>query len=73
MTTEAWIAPEGDVHLRIWLGGMAFDYTASATVVGNLIQDCRQRHWCTVELVSDSDEDNGPFPRLPCEQLFLGP
>ncbi len=27
MTAEVWLPPVGDVHLRIWLADVAFDYT----------------------------------------------
>ncbi len=33
MTAEGWFPPVGDVHLRIWLADVAFDYTAAAAAV----------------------------------------
>ncbi|MFE3000702.1 hypothetical protein ACFXG4_37595 [Nocardia sp. NPDC059246] len=73
MTTKGWFPPEGDVHVRIWLAGVVFDYRAAATAVRNLIHDWRRKHWCTIELICDTIDDYRLLPRLPCEQLFLGP
>ncbi|MFE3052517.1 hypothetical protein [Nocardia sp. NPDC059236] len=73
MTTEGWFPPKGDVHVRIWLAGMAFDYTATAAAVRYLIHDWRKKHWFTIEFIRDTIDDYGLLPRLPCEQLFLGP
>ncbi|MEV5832693.1 hypothetical protein [Nocardia sp. NPDC052112] len=73
MTVKRWFPPEGDVHVRIWLAGVVFDYSAAAAAVRNLIHDWRRMHWCTIELIRDTIEDCRPLPRLPCEQLFLGP
>ncbi|MGY2011659.1 hypothetical protein ACW9HJ_30035 [Nocardia gipuzkoensis] len=39
MIAEALLPPEGDVHLRIWLADMVFDYTATAAAVRNLVHD----------------------------------
>ncbi|WP_433732235.1 hypothetical protein ACQP0C_08535 [Nocardia sp. CA-129566] len=72
MTAERWFPTEGDLHLRISMAGMVFDYTAAAVAVRNLIHDWRRRHWCTIELIREAVED-GLLPRLPCERLFLGP
>ncbi|WP_327098518.1 hypothetical protein OIE68_06810 [Nocardia vinacea] len=71
MTIERWLPSEGDVHLRIWLAGMVFDYTATAVAVRNFIHDWRRKPWGTIELVRDT-ADYLP-PRLPYERLFLGP
>ncbi|WP_063047579.1 hypothetical protein [Nocardia pseudovaccinii] len=73
MTIDGWFPPEGDVHLRIWLSGVVFDYTATATAVHNFIHDWGRKHWCTIELVRKTIEDLRLPPRLPCERLFLGP
>ncbi|MGW5110625.1 hypothetical protein [Nocardia sp. NPDC004123] len=73
MTAKGWFPPEDDVHVRIWLAGMVFDYMAAAPAVRNLIDDWRQQHWCTVELIRDTIDDCRLLPRLPCERLFLGP
>ncbi|WP_329410469.1 hypothetical protein OG563_47530 [Nocardia vinacea] len=72
MTAEGWFPPEGDVHVRIGLAGMVFDYTATATAVRNVIHDWRRKPWCTIELIP-STNDCRLLPRLPCERLFLGP
>ncbi|WP_216907411.1 hypothetical protein [Nocardia noduli] len=62
----------GDVHLRIWLADVVFDYAAAAEAVYNLIRDWRQKHWYTIELIEDTVENCLLLPRLPCERLFLG-
>ncbi len=61
-----------DVHLRIWLGGIAFDYTAAAAAAANLISDWRRRPWYAIELMRDTIEERLSLPRLPNERLFLG-
>lgn len=71
MTIEGWLPPEGDVHLRIWLAGMVFDYTATAVAVRNFIHDWLRKPRGTIELVHDI-ADHPPL-RLPNERLFLGP
>ncbi len=73
MIAEGWFPSAGDMHLRIWLGGVAFDYTATAVAVAHLIHDCMRKHWCTVELIHEAIGDCCLLPRLPCERLFLGP
>ncbi|MFJ9370480.1 hypothetical protein ACIRRA_39495 [Nocardia sp. NPDC101769] len=73
MTTERWFLPEGDVHVRIWLAGVVFDYTVTAAAVRNLIHDWRKKHWFTIEFIRDAIDDHRLLPRLPCERLFLGP
>ncbi|MEU0499792.1 hypothetical protein [Nocardia sp. NPDC005998] len=73
MTTETWFSPGSDVYLRIWLGGMFFDYAATASAARNLIQDWRRKRWYTIELIRDTVEECLLLPRLPCERLFLGP
>ncbi|MFE2996682.1 hypothetical protein ACFXG4_16885 [Nocardia sp. NPDC059246] len=73
MTTEGWFPPEGDVHVRIWLADVVFDYRATAAAVRNLIHDWRRKHWFTIELIRATIDDCRLLPRLPCEQLFLGP
>ncbi|MFE3060408.1 hypothetical protein [Nocardia sp. NPDC059236] len=73
MNAERLFTPEGDVHLRIWLAGVPFDYTATAEAARNLIHDWRRKHWCTIELIRDTIEDCRLLRRLPCERLFLGP
>ncbi|OXR46949.1 hypothetical protein B7C42_00065 [Nocardia cerradoensis] len=73
MTSETWFPPADDVHLRIWLGDMVFDYAVSAVVVHNLIEDWSRRRWCTIEFMRDTAEKRLLPRRLPCERLFLGP
>ncbi|MFE3262389.1 hypothetical protein ACFXPS_41040 [Nocardia sp. NPDC059091] len=73
MTTETWLSPGSDVHLRIWLGDTFFDYAATASAARNLIQDWRRKRWYTIELIRDTVEECLLLPRLPCERLFLGP
>ncbi|WP_433683075.1 hypothetical protein [Nocardia sp. CA-119907] len=72
MTAERWFPTEGDLHLRIWMAGVVFDYAATAAAVRNLIHDWRRKHWCTIELIRETVEDGRLLPRLPCERLFLG-
>lgn len=62
----------GDVFLRLWVGGIAFDYVVSAAAVGNLLDDWARSRWCTIEVVGNPSAGHRP-PRLPCERLFLGP
>ncbi|WP_433684647.1 hypothetical protein [Nocardia sp. CA-119907] len=73
MTAEAWFAPGSDVHLRIWLGGLIFDYAATAVAVRNVIDDWSRKRWFTIELIRDTIEERLLLPRLPYERLFLGP
>ncbi|WP_454199414.1 hypothetical protein [Nocardia sp. Marseille-Q1738] len=73
MTAEGWSRPVGDVHLRIWLSGVAFDYAATAAAAANLVQDWTRNRWCTIEVIRSTIEDRRLLPRLPCERLFLGP
>ncbi|MER7453458.1 hypothetical protein ABTW96_24575 [Nocardia beijingensis] len=73
MTDGAWIAPGKDVHLRIWLGGVVFDYTATAVAARNVIDDWSRNRWFTIELIRDTIEERLLLPRLPYERLFLGP
>lgn len=73
MTAEEWFLPEGDVHVRIFLAGLGFDYRATAAAVHNLLLDWKRARWCTIELVNDAIDNCRLLPRLPCEELFLGP
>ncbi|WP_227983354.1 hypothetical protein [Nocardia spumae] len=63
----------GDVHLRIWLNGTAFDYRAAAGAIHNLIRDWQRKRWCAIEIVEHTIEDMLPETRLPNERLFIGP
>lgn len=73
MCAEQWSTSEGDVHLRIWLSGVAFDYMAAAAAVPHLIHDWARNPWCTIELICGTAEDRRLLPRLPHERLFLDP
>ena len=73
MTAEGWLPSEGEVHVRIWLSGAVLDYTATSAVVRNLIDDWNRKRWCAIEFVRDAIDDGRLLPRLPCQQLFLGP
>ncbi|MET8876373.1 hypothetical protein [Nocardia sp. NPDC004604] len=72
MTAERWFPTEGDLHLRISVAGVVFDYTATAAAVRNLLHDWRRKRWCTIELIRETVDDRRLLPRLPCERLFLG-
>ncbi|MGW5105921.1 hypothetical protein [Nocardia sp. NPDC004123] len=61
------------MHLRVRLGGLIFDYRATVSAARNFIQDWRQTHFETIELVLDTIEQCRKLPRLPCERLFLDP
>ncbi len=63
----------GDAHLRIWLGGTAFDYRAAVAAAHNLIGDWQRKPWCAIELILHTAEECLPETRLPNERLFLGP
>ncbi|MGV9546031.1 hypothetical protein ACWDSF_32320 [Nocardia beijingensis] len=73
MNAEEWLPPVGDVHLRIWLAEIAFDYVVAATAVCQLIHDWMRKPWYTIELIRDTIEECQLLPRMPCERLFLGP
>lgn len=64
---------DGDVHLRIWLGSIAFDYRATVTAAYQLMRDWKRRRWCTIEFIAHTIEGRLPEARLPNERLFLGP
>lgn len=65
MTAEGWSPPAGDVHLRIWLADVAFDYAAAAAAVSNTVRDWMRTRWCTIELLRSTIEDRRLLPRLP--------
>jgi hypothetical protein len=73
MTVDRWLPADGDVHVRIWLADMVFDYSLAVSAVGGVIHDWQRSHWCTMEFISDTVEDRARLPRLPCERLFLAP
>ncbi len=72
MSIDGWSAPGGDVHLRIWLRGMPFDYAANVAAARHVIDDWTRYRWCTIELIRSTLDDLRLLPRLPCERLFLG-
>ncbi|WP_433522321.1 hypothetical protein ACQPZ2_34950 [Nocardia pseudovaccinii] len=72
MTADARLRPGSDVHLRIWLGGMAFDYAATIVAARNVIHDWTRKRWFTIELIHYAVEECLLLPRLPYERLFSG-
>ncbi|MGW5515651.1 hypothetical protein [Nocardia spumae] len=68
-----WFARAGDVHLRIWLGGIAFDYRATVAAAEQLLRDWQRKRWCAIEFMFRTVEEQLPERRLPNERLFLGP
>lgn len=73
MRNEVGLLPGHDVHLRIWLGGVAFDYRATAIAAWSLMCDSQRRRWYGIELIRDSADTALLLPRLPNERLFLEP
>jgi len=73
MNTEAWFSPGRDVHVRIWLGDVAFDYVATAVAACHLIRDWARKRWCAIEfIIHDPAAEPLLLQRLPNERLFLG-
>ncbi len=70
MSIPAAFRVEGDVHLRIWLGGRSFDYRATYAAAQSFIREWRRVREETIELVLQSIGDLSLLPRLPCERLF---
>ncbi|MFF3567658.1 hypothetical protein [Nocardia jiangxiensis] len=75
MTAGAGVAvlTREDMHVRVWVNGMAFDYRAAQGVARNLIRDWHRKRWCAIELIAHTSEGCLPETRLPNERLFLGP
>ncbi|WP_405146689.1 hypothetical protein OG308_24040 [Nocardia salmonicida] len=73
MSDEAWFPSGRDVHLRIWLGGLAVDYRATLVAALNFMRDGQRNRWCAIEFISHPTSGCPALPRLPCERLFLGP
>ncbi|MCP2317705.1 hypothetical protein APR12_003058 [Nocardia amikacinitolerans] len=70
----AWQPPEVEVHLRIRLADMVFDYVATAKAARNLIDEWqRRKHRHSAELIGSTVEQRRLLPRLPCERLFACP
>jgi len=73
MKPEAWFSPGRDVHVRIWLGDMVFDYAATTVAACHLVHDWTRKRWCTIEfIIHGAVEERLPLRRLPYERLFLG-
>lgn len=62
-----------DVQLRIWLGGMAFDFRAAPAAAATFFTEWRRKRCEAIEMVTTARRDVGLLPRLPCEQLFHDP
>ncbi|MFF0456499.1 hypothetical protein [Nocardia africana] len=68
-TVFEWFRTAGDVHLRIWLQDVAFDYAAAAPAALAFIDDWSRHPTHTIEVIL-ATPDRGPLPRLPNERLF---
>ncbi|WP_063007198.1 hypothetical protein [Nocardia kruczakiae] len=64
---------DSDVQLRIWLGGMAFDFRATRAAAHTFFTEWGQRRREAIELVVETLCDPCLLPRLPCERLFHDP
>ncbi|MGF6889257.1 hypothetical protein ABIA39_000349 [Nocardia sp. GAS34] len=73
MNSAAWFPRDGDVHLRIWIDGVVFDYRATVVAARNLLHDWARKRWYSIELIRDAVDDVGSLRRLPCERLYQGP
>ncbi|NKY45800.1 hypothetical protein [Nocardia cerradoensis] len=62
-----------DVQLRIWLGGMAFDFRTTRTAALTFFTEWGRRRREAIELVTETPSDTSLLPRLPCERLFHDP
>ncbi|WP_043735162.1 hypothetical protein [Nocardia asiatica] len=67
------LAADGDVHIRIWLAEVCFDYLATAAAAHMLTLDWARRQWFAIELIFEMTDADHLLPRLPCERLFSGP
>ncbi|WP_227981916.1 hypothetical protein [Nocardia spumae] len=68
-TVFEWFRTEDDVHLRIWLQDVAFDYAAAVPAALAFIGDWSRNPTHAIEVVL-ATPDAGPLPRLPNERLF---
>lgn len=68
--TRGILSSAGNVHVCVWLADIAFDYVATPVAARNLIFDCVEKCWCSVELIKE-DCDGSTLPRLPNERLYL--
>ncbi|WP_157126074.1 hypothetical protein [Nocardia mikamii] len=64
---------DSDVHLRIWLGDMAFDFRATRAAAHTFFTEWGHRRREAIELVVETLCDPRLLPRLPCERLFHDP
>ncbi|MFE9322215.1 hypothetical protein ACIHDR_33490 [Nocardia sp. NPDC052278] len=62
---------EPDVHLRINLRGVILDFIARASAAEQFIEDHKTHHY--VDAVSVVPGDARGLPRLPNEELYVGP
>ena len=64
---------EGDVHVRIWLGGRALDFCAKPSAALAFYREWRRKRSEAIEIVATPIRERPFPPRLPCEQLFAQP
>lgn len=69
--TSAEASYEPDVHLRVNLRGVILDFTALASAAEQFIEDHKTHHY--VDAVSVIPGDGRGLPRLPNEELYVGP
>ncbi|MGA4792456.1 hypothetical protein [Nocardia sp. AB354] len=62
--------PNGDMHLRIWLGGLALDFRATRAAALVFFREWSEKRCEAIELITKSLRDISRLPRLPCEELF---
>ncbi|MFE7798790.1 hypothetical protein ACLMAL_15095 [Nocardia sp. CWNU-33] len=62
---------EPDVHLQIDLHGVVLHYAAHPSAARRLMADESIHHY--IDNVSVIPGTAAELPRLPCEQLYLGP
>jgi hypothetical protein len=60
-----------DVHLRINLRGLILNYAARASAAYHFIEDQKSHRYVDSVLVMPGDGSG--LPRLPNEELYLGP
>ncbi|MEU1548345.1 hypothetical protein [Nocardia sp. NPDC005745] len=72
MLDDEWLLSEGDIHVRVWMAGLVFDYAVASTAARRVVRDWQKRRWCTIEFLRDTTEGLRLLPRMPCERLFLG-
>lgn len=70
---EVLLGVEGDVQVRIWLGGRALDFRAKPSAALTFCCEWRRKRAEAIEIVDRPIRDRMFLPRLPCEQLFQQP